>query len=213
MLSNHDVPDRDVTDHDVPDHDVAAIRLTLSEYLQAQREGLLSKLDGLPERDQRRPMTPTGTNLLGLVKHCSLIEFGYLGECFGRPSGVDLSAIGPETEINADLFAAAHERPEQIVAQYRAAWAHSDATLAALDLETVGEVPWWPAERRRPTLHRVLVHVIAETARHAGHADIVRESIDGAVGLRPSNPNLPSVDAAWWADYRARLQAIADAAG
>ena len=82
-----------------------------------------------------------------------------------------------------------------------------------MPLDAVGEVPWWPAERREVTLHRVLVHMIAETHRHAGHADIVRELIDGAAGLRAGNANLPDVDEAWLADYRQRLEAAARPAG
>ena len=62
------------------------------------------------------------------------------------------------------------------------------------------------------TLHRVLVHVIAETNRHAGHADVVRELIDGAAGLRAGTDNLPPVDLAWWEDYRSRLESVARAA-
>ncbi|HJQ43557.1 MAG TPA: DUF664 domain-containing protein, partial [Jatrophihabitantaceae bacterium] len=88
-------------------------------------------------------------------------------------------------------------------------WAHSDATIASLDLDAIGHVPWWPAERSEVTLQWILVHMIAENERHAGHADIVRESIDGAVGVRPDNSNLPEWDAAAWAAYRARLEEIA----
>ena len=70
-------------------------------------------------------------------------------------------------------------------------------------------MPWWPEGRNEVTLHRLLVHMIAETHRHAGHADIVRETIDGAAGLRADNDNLPEGDAAWWADYRNRVEAAA----
>lgn len=59
----------------------------LLKYLRARRGELLAKLDGLDEYDIRRPMTPTGTNLLGLVKHVASVELGYFGEVFGRPSG------------------------------------------------------------------------------------------------------------------------------
>jgi hypothetical protein len=74
-------------------------------------------------------------------------------------------------------------------------------------------VPWWPPDRAEVTLHRVLVHVTVETQRHAGHADIVRELIDGAAGLRADNSNLPEADQAWWEAYRARLEAVAREAG
>lgn len=72
----------------------------------------------------------------------------------------------------------------------------------ALDLDAVGRVPWWPADRSAVSLHHVLVHLVAETQRHAGHADVLRELVDGRAGLRPDNDNLPDVDAGWWADYR-----------
>ena len=69
-------------------------------------------------------------------------------------------------------------------------------------------MPWW-GDQGEVTLHRILVHVIAETNRHAGHADIVRELIDGAIGLQPGNDNLPSSDNAWWQDYRGQLERLA----
>lgn len=73
-------------------------------------------------------------------------------------------------------------------AWYRRAWAHADATFDALGLDAVGQVPWWGAE---VTLHRVMLHVVVDIQRHAGHADIVRELIDGATGLPPGNGNMP----------------------
>lgn len=79
----------------------------------------------------------------------------------------------------------------------------------AHDLDAVGRVPWWPDDRSEVTLHRILVHMIAETNRHAGHADIIRELIDGAVGLRDGNDNMPPVDREWWEGYRSRLERVA----
>jgi uncharacterized damage-inducible protein DinB len=181
----------------------------LKRYLQAARDALLWKLEGLSEYDVRRPLTPTGTNLLGLVKHVASVELGYFGETFGRPFAEPLPWFADDHEPNADMWAAADESREQIVALYRRAWAHSDATIETLPLDAVGHVPWWPEERREVTLHRVLVHMIAETHRHAGHADVVRELIDGAAGLRADNDNMPPRDAAWWESYRSRLEQAA----
>jgi len=96
---------------------------------------------------------------------------------------------------------------------YHRAWAHADATIEALPLDAVGQVPWWHPDRREVSLHRVLVHVIAETHRHAGHADIVRELIDGAAGLRADNDNLPPADQEWWRSYRERVERAAREAG
>ncbi len=178
--------------------------------LQSSRDTMLWKLEGLSERDLRRPHTPTGTNLLGLVKHLAGIEFGYFGDTFGRPAPVDYPWMGMDAEPNADMWATAEESAEWVTGLDRQAWAHSDATIEALDLDSPGHVPWWPAPA--VTLHRILVHLIAETAQHAGHADILRELTDGAAGLREQSPNLPDGDERWWTDYVARLRRVADEA-
>jgi uncharacterized damage-inducible protein DinB len=183
----------------------------LRHYLQIAREALVWKLDGLSEYDVRRPMTPTGTNLLGLVKHVASVELGYLGDVFGRPSGESLPWFEDDAEPNADMWATPEQSREEVVALYRRSWAHGDATIAALQLDSPGRVPWW-GDRADVTLHVILVHMIAETNRHAGHADIVRELIDGAAGLRAGNDNMAPVDDTWWQDYRARLERIADEA-
>ena len=181
----------------------------LRDDLQEGRDALLWKLDGLSEYDVRRPMTPTGTNLLGLVKHLTFVELGYFGVVFGRPVEEARRWIEDDGEPNWDMWAPASERRGELVDAYRGAWAHADATIEQLPLGAPGSVPWWRAERREVTLHQVLVHVIAETHRHAGHADVVRELIDGAAGLRPGNGNLPEGDETWWREYRDRLEAEA----
>jgi uncharacterized damage-inducible protein DinB len=185
----------------------------LHRYLQAGRDALLWKLEGLSEYDVRRPMTPTGTNLLGLLKHLAIVEMGYFGAVFGRPVAEAQPWLDDEVEPNADMWATADESREQIVALYHRAWAHADATIEVLPLDAVGEVSWWRPESRKVTLHRILVHVATETHRHAGHADIVRELIDGAAGLRAGNDNLPAQDEAWWSGYRRRLERVAQEAG
>ncbi len=185
----------------------------LRHYLQIARDALLWKLDGLSEYDVRRPLTPTGTNLLGLVKHVASVEFGYFGDIFGRPTDEPLPWYAEDAEPNADMWATADETREQVIGLYHRAWAHADATIDALPLDAPGRVPHWPDERARVTLHQILVHVIAETHRHAGHADVVRELIDGTVGLRADNDNMAEGDEAWWADYQARLESAARAAG
>ena len=181
----------------------------LQRYLQAARDALLWKCEGLSEYDIRRPMTPTGTNLLGLIKHVASVELGYLGETFGRPSDEGLPWLADDAEPTADMWATADESREQIVGLYRRVWAHSDATVDTLALDAIGHVPWWPQDHREVTLHWILVHLIAETDRHAGHADILRELIDGAAGLRDGNDNLAPGDDAWWQSYRSRLESVA----
>jgi uncharacterized damage-inducible protein DinB len=189
----------------------------LRRYLQQARDAMLWKLDGLSEYDARRPLTPTGTNLLGLVKHLTGCEIGYFGATFGRPLAdppvwVDDELL--EREPMTDMWATADEPRDHIVGWYRKAWAHADVTFDTLDLDAVGQVPWWPGEHGEVDLHRILVHMIAETHRHAGQADIVRELMDGAAGLRAEATNLPDGDQAWWSQYRATVeQAARTAAG
>ena len=186
-----------------------AMKADLHRYLQAAREALVWKLDGLSEHDVRRPLTPTGTNLLGVVKHVASVEAGYLGDTFGRPFPEPLPWFDEGAEPNADMWATREESQEEILGLYHRVWAHADATIEALPLDAVGRVAWWPQERSEVTLHRILVHMIAETDRHAGHADIVRELIDGSVGVRAGNDNMAPGDRAWWEGYRNRLEEVA----
>jgi hypothetical protein len=187
-------------------------KAALQRYLQDAREALLWKLDGLAEYDVRRPLTPTGTNLLGLVKHLASVELGYFGDAFGRPFAEPLPWVAADAAPNADMWATAAESRDYIVGLYQRAWTHADATIEALALDATGHVPWWPDDRSEVTLHRILVHMIAETNRHAGHADIVRELIDGAVGLRKGNDAMAPGDQAWWEAYRSQLERVAQEA-
>jgi hypothetical protein len=179
----------------------------LRRYLQEGRDALLWKLDGLSEYDVRRPLVPTGTNLLGLVKHLALVEQGYFGDTFGRPS--ENTIPWDEADPNSDMFASAEESRAAITGLYRRACAHSDATIAALPLDAIGHVPWWPPDRNEVTLHHILTRMIAETSRHAGQADIVRELIDGAAGVSAEGSSLPSDDQAWWAAHHDRVERAA----
>ncbi|GAA3497258.1 DinB family protein [Streptomyces prasinosporus] len=188
-------------------------RTDLHFYLQSARDALLWKLEGLSEYDVRRPLTPTGTNLLGLVKHAAGVELGYLGDIFGRPSGEPLPWLEEGAEPNADMWATADESRAHVVELYRRAWAHADATVDALPLDTVGRVPWWPDGKNEVTLHHAVTRVVADTQRHAGHADILRELLDGAAGMREDNTALPSADPAWWEAHRDRLERAARDAG
>jgi hypothetical protein len=190
--------------HPAPDHGA-----WLVQTLQAHRDAVLWKLDGLSEYDARRPLTPTGTNLLGLVKHLAYVEFGYLGATFGRPADRQLPAWADGAELNDDMYARADESREEVADLYREAWRHGDRTIA-LGLDTMGRVPHWPEERAHVDVRFVLGHLVAETARHAGHADILRELVDGAAGRFQDRDNLPDVDRDWWVAYVARVQAAAE---
>jgi hypothetical protein len=186
----------------VPDE----FKADLHSWLKEHREALLWKLDGVSEYDVRRPMTPTGTNLLGLVKHIAAVAAGYFSFVFDRPFGEPLPWYEPDVDPTADLWAAADESRAQIVELWHKAWAHADATIEALPLDAPGQVPWWTEGQREVTLHRILVHMLAETARHAGHADILRELIDGRGGADHDDAG----DAAFWAGYVEGVQQAAE---
>lgn len=179
----------------------------LQFYLQQSRDGLLRTLDGLSEYDVRRPVVPSGTNLLGLVKHLAGIEAAYLGDCLGRPAPFRLPWVEDGSIWDsADMWATADQSRDDIVGLYRAAWAHSDAAIAEVPLPSPATVSWWPEERRTTTFGHLLTRVVAETAQHAGHAEILRESIDGRGGRDRDDIGT----AQWWQDYVARIQAAAD---
>jgi hypothetical protein len=178
----------------------------LQRYLQQGRDALLRSLEGLSEHDARRPMTPTGTNLLGLVKHLAGVEYGYLGDAVGRPGPVLPWVEDGTVWEGGDMWVRAEERREDVLGLYRAAWAHSDAAIAVLPLDHPANVPWWPEERRATTFGHLLVRVVAETAQHAGHADILRETIDGRAGRDRDAIG----DDGYWERFVARVQAAAD---
>jgi hypothetical protein len=179
----------------------------LHRYLQEGRDSVLRALDGLSEYDVRRPLVPSGTNLLGLVKHLAGVELGYLGASVGRPSPVRLpwEDDGSVWE-SADMWATADQTRDYLLDLYRTAWAHSDESLRSLPLDTPASVAWWPDGRRETTFGHLVVRVVAETAQHAGHCDILRETVDGRGG-----PGAVDVgDAEWWAAYVGKIQAAAD---
>lgn len=185
----------------------------LLRYLQEGREGLLRALEGLDDYDVRRPLTPSGTNLLGLVKHVGYVQLGYFTVVFDRPAGRRIPGDEPDDEPDEDMWAAVDESRDDVLDLFRYSAERADETLAQLPLDAPGTVPWWRPESRRVTLHRIAVHVLAEINRHAGHADILREGLDGAAGMRPGDPNVPGRDAGEWRAYVARLEAAARAAG
>ncbi|WP_175047875.1 DinB family protein [Microlunatus speluncae] len=183
------------------------LKESMHDYLRAARSGLLDRVDGLGEYDLRRPMTPTGTNLLGLVKHLAGLEFGYLGSTFGRPPAEELPWIADKSIWQgADMWATPAESSGYLLDAYRAGCDHADATITALELDAPGTVSWWSEGSRDTTLGVIMTRMISETSQHAGHADIVRELIDG----RTSTENGEVGDADWWADWHAKVQAAAD---
>lgn len=158
------------------------MKAQLHQKLRAVREVLVWKLDGLSDDDVRRPLTPSGTSLLGLVKHNAVSDSRYFGAVFGRPfpeplpAWDDLAALGRDHRVGED------ETRADVIDLHRRVGRHADATIEALDLDALGYVPWWDEE---VPLLNVMVHRLTDATRHAGHADILREGIDGAVGVAP----------------------------
>jgi hypothetical protein len=194
--------------------------------LRYTRQTMLWKLEGLAEYDARRPLTPTGTNLLGLVKHLTITEAWYFGEVFGRPfpgplpwrdgeadsraDDAKVAALFEHWLLLSDMWANEAESRDEIVDRYGCVCEHSDATIAALAIDTPGHVAWWP--RPDVMLFNILVHVLTETNRHAGHADILREQLDGAVGTHAGTAALHGRDMTFWANHRATIERAAKAA-
>jgi uncharacterized damage-inducible protein DinB len=148
---------------------------SLKVSLDRHRDAVLWKLEGLGDDDLRRQMVPSGTSLLGLVKHLGSVEYGWFCETFGRdtePLPYD------EDDPDSDMRARPDETTEDILAFYGRARAAADQAIAELDVEDTGTA--WFGEA--VTMRWVLIHMIEETARHAGHVDILRELIDGMAG-------------------------------
>ena len=183
------------------------VKEELHGYLRGARETLLWKLEGLSEYDVRRPLTPTGTNLLGLVKHSTATHLGYFGEVFGRALGGQGARFSESAGPAAEFWATPEETRAEIIDGYLQAWEFSDATISELALDAVGNVWWWGDDS--VTLHHVMVHVTADTQRHAGHADIVRELIDGTVGMLNGVDNLHIRDPDEQQRFRDRVEAAA----
>ena len=148
---------------------------SLKVSLDRHRDAVLWKLEGLGDDDLRRSMAPSGTSLLGLVKHLGSVEYGWFCDTFGReiePLPFD------DDDPDADLRVRPEETTEDILAFYGRARAAADQAIDELDVEDTGTA--WFGEA--VTMRWVLIHMIEETARHAGHVDILRELIDGMAG-------------------------------
>jgi uncharacterized damage-inducible protein DinB len=183
----------------------------LHHYLRACRDDLIWKLDGLSERDARLPRTPTGNNLLGVIKHCLNVEAGYFGPTFGREFPTPQELVPMEAydeDPQADWYARADETKDGVIDLYRRVGLFADETIEQLPLDAAGRVPWWQPERQEVTLQRIIVHVIYDLARHAGHADIMREAHDRAIGWQQTSTNIP--DGYDWPAYVAKLTDLAN---
>ncbi|WP_330466439.1 DinB family protein [Micromonospora zamorensis] len=191
--------------------DLSDAKAALHLYLKENRDDLIWKLDGLSERDARMPRTATGTNLLGIVKHCLNVEAGYFGPTFGRefPTPEELVPMQAfDEDPQADWYASEDETKDGLIDLYRRVGVFADQTIDQLPLDAPGQVPWWRPDRQDVTLQRIIIHVTCDLARHAGHADIIREQHDSAIGLRQDNTNIP--DDYDWSAYVAKLTKLAD---
>ncbi|MEU6078701.1 DinB family protein [Micromonospora sp. NPDC047074] len=194
--------------------DLGDLKAALHERLQETREDLIWKLDGLSEREARLPRTATGNNLLGLLKHCLNVEAGYFGPTFGRefPTPDELVPLQVfEEDPQADWYAREDETKDGLIDLYRRVGAFADQTIEQLPLDAPGRVSWWRPDGQVVTLQRIIIHVTGDLTRHAGHADIMREQHDTAIGLRRKNSNIPQ-DYDWPA-YVTKLTKLADRFG
>ena len=166
----------------------------LHDHLRWVRDALVWKLEGLSEYDVRRPLTATGTNLLGIVKHNATWDARYFGEVFDRPFPEPLPRWDDATAVGTDHWATEQESRADVIGFYHRVWSHSDTTIDELPLDAQGFVPWW---NQQVPLFNVMVHCLSDTTRHAGHADILREGLDGAVGVDPGSAPPPGLDAVW----------------
>jgi hypothetical protein len=180
----------------------------LHDALRWVRGSVLTKLDGLSEYDARRPLTRTGTNVLGLVRHLAMSEAVYLGAIFDRPLPGMPRYDDPGFTNRERLWVPADLSRADVLEEYERACRHADATVEALPVDSPGFVPWWP--RPDVKLFNVMVHVLTETNRHAGHADILREQVDGATG-HDTDAASPEEDADW-ERFRDRVEQAARAA-
>jgi hypothetical protein len=179
---------------------------SLRQYMQQGRDAMMRTLEELSEYDARRPLTPSGTNILGLVKHLVGVERSYLGACVGRPPKFTL----PWEEDGsiwdgADMWVRADESRDYIVGLYHQSWRNSDASIEALPLDTEAHVSWWKEGTRHPSFGSLIIRVVAETAQHAGHAEILREGLDGQGGRDADSFG----DNDTWTAYIARIQKAA----
>ncbi|WP_427886942.1 DinB family protein [Kribbella sp. GL6] len=184
------------------------LKSRLHESLRGARETNRSKFEGLTEYDLRRPLTPTGSNLLGILRHLGGIEHAYLCETFGRPLPPPPLPDDWEEELwhNGDMWVRSTESSAAILSWYDEACAQADRTIEMLGLDAPGEVPHWDEAHRSTTLGDMIVIVLGEECRHGGHIDVVRELVDGRAGPDHTDFGAP----AKWQAYVTKVQAAAD---
>jgi hypothetical protein len=181
----------------------------LHSFLEDARDALIWKVEGLDEEDRRRPMTATGTNLVGLVKHMTWIEGWYLCEFFGRerPRLEWEWDVDGEWGHHSHMYAKPEETTEGLIDDYRATSAAADRAIEDLDLDAVGR--HWSGET--VSLRSMVLAVLIDTTRHVGHSDIMREMIDGRTGDRHSPSGFyGTADEEYRSAYLARVRGEID---
>ena len=152
-----------------------AEKQSLKVALDRHRDAILWKLEGVSDEDLRRPLVPSGTSLLGLVKHLAAVEYGWFCDTFGRPAE---PLPFDEDDPDADLRVEPEETTADVLAFYGRARDAADRAIEEIGLEETGAA-WF---EDAVSMRWVLIHMVEETARHAGHVDILRELIDGRTG-------------------------------
>jgi len=153
---------------------------SLHASLRRHRAAVSWKLEGLDDDQLRQELVPSGSSLLGLAKHLAAVEYGWFCHTFGRETE-PLPLV--DDDPMADMRAGPGETTDDILAFYARAQAAADQVIDELDVEHIGTS--WAGEQ--VSMRWVLIHLVEETARHAGHVDILRELIDGAAGDHRTN--------------------------
>lgn len=150
-------------------------RELLDAFLDFHRATLLMKIDGLDDEQVRRQMTPSGVTLLGMVKHLAYVERDWFARVF---AGQDVDFPWADDDPDADWRIEPSDTTQGIIDLYRREIDRSRALAAGASLEETAR----RNDQGTISLRWLLIHMIEETARHNGHADLMREAIDGATG-------------------------------
>lgn len=156
---------------------------TLRGFLDYQRDVMRRKTEGLTETQLNHALPPSTMTLGGMLKHLALVEIDWLTGVFhNRPIGEPWQGVDWEADRDWDWHSAVHDSPEQLRRLLDVAIAEADRgideALASGGLDAMSAKP----DGERFSLRWIVVHLIEEYARHLGHADLLRESIDGSVG-------------------------------
>ncbi|MCW4466475.1 DinB family protein [Glutamicibacter sp. MNS18] len=191
-------------------NDEASRKARLRRYLDSARDAVLWKAEGLGEAQLRRPLVPSGTSILGVINHLAFTEFGYFSYCMSRPVDNDRAArLFASEDPMADFVVEAGFSGAEVLRFYREAITASDAAFDELPLDAPAHVEWW-GENGHTTLEHLMLHMCTETARHAGHLDLLRELLDGRTGMYRQNDNLPDYSPEQWQEHYDRVKDIAD---